>query len=245
LNWKRTALAGGLLALAARAACAGPAAYVHTPIVEYGEREIELKWGRAKLGDGTSERQAVLGLGMGVRPWWFTEVNVGFEGASGRSTRYEAIEWENVFQLTETGRYPLDLGLLLEVERPRDHAEGWELKYGPLLQAELGRVQLNGNAIFERHLDAAQPGETELLYEWQVKYRWRPALEFGAQGFGELGRWDHWAAKDAQSHLLGPAVFGRLGLGGHDALRYDAAYLVAASPAAPDHTLRFRVEYEF
>jgi hypothetical protein len=40
-------------------------------------------------------------------------------------------------------------------------------------------------------------------------------------------------------------VFGRIPLGGRQALRYDAAYLVAASSAAPDHTLRLRLEFEF
>ncbi len=230
---------------AAQAALAGPANYVKSPIVEYGEREIELKWGRARAGDGTHEHQAIIGLGYGIRPWWFTEVNTGFEGGTGKSTAYEAIEWENVFQLTETGRHALDAALFVEIERPRDHAEGWELKYGPLLQTEFGRVQLNGNALFERHLRADEPSETELHYEWQAKYRLRPALELGFQGFGELGKWDDWAAHEQQEHLWGPAVFGKVHLGGRQALKYDAAYLVAASPAAPDRTLRFRLEYEF
>jgi len=30
-------------------------------------------------------------------------------------TKYDAIEWENKFQLTETGKYPLDASLLLEI----------------------------------------------------------------------------------------------------------------------------------
>ncbi len=230
---------------AAQAALAGPAAYVKTPIVEYGERELELKWGRAKAGDGTHEHQTIVGFGAGITPWWFTEVSAGFEGGTEKSTAYEALEWENVFQLTETGKYPVDAGFLFEIERPRDHAEGWELKYGPLLQTEFGRVQLNGNALFERHVRAEIPSETELLYEWQAKYRWRPAFEFGFQGFGELGKWDDWNGRSEQSHLLGPALFGRLRLGTRQALKYDAAFLVAASPAAPDRALRFRVEYEF
>jgi hypothetical protein len=184
-------------------------------------------------------------FGFGVRPWWFTEVYGVYAGETGRGTRYEAVEWENIFQLTETGKYPVDVGFLAEVERPRDHEQGWELRYGPLFQTEFGRVQLNGNALWERHVRAATPSDTALLYEWQAKYRWQPALEVGFQGFGELGKWDHWAHSSEQSHRLGPAVFGRIPLGGRQALRYDAAYLVAASSAAPDHTLRLRLEFEF
>lgn len=239
------ACAGMVLALCAPAAFAGPSSYVHTPIVEYGEHEIELKGGRATLGDGSHEDAFAISYGLGVTPWWFTEAYVKFKGATGRPTKAEAVEWENVFQLTETGRYAADFGMLLEIERPRDHAEGWELKFGPLLQAELGRVQLNGNLLFERHIRAAEAVETEMLYEWQVKYRWLRVFEPGLQGFGELGKWDHWAPSSEQSHILGPALFGKIGLGNHQALRYDAALLFAASPAAPDRTLRFRVEYEF
>jgi hypothetical protein len=242
---KRAALAIALCGALARLALAGPADYVHRPTVDYGEREIELKVGRAKLADGTHAHAAKLGFGMGLKPWWFSELYVGFQGGSGESTKYEAVEWENIFQLTETGRHPFEAGVLIEIERPRDHAEGFELKYGPLLQAEIGRVQLNGNAILERHVRAATPGDTELHYEWQAKYRLRREFEFGLQGFGELGKWDHWNPHDQQSHTLGPAVFGKIPLGGQQSLRYDAAYLLAASPAAPDHTLRFRIEYEF
>ena len=227
------AVAAGWLALAAGAASAGPAAYVHTPIVEYGEREIELKWGNAK-SEGSRQHQTVVGYGMGLKPWWFAEVNLAYEGGSEQHTSYAAFEIENIFQLTETGRHAFDAGLLLEIERPRDHAEGYEIKFGPLLQTELGRVQLNGNLLFERHVRAAEPGETETVYEWQAKYRWRPGLEPGVQGFGE----EH-------SHILGPALFGKLSLGARQALKYDVAYLAAASHSAPDHTLRLRLEYEF
>lgn len=238
------AAAAGLLSLCAQA-WAGPADYVHTPTVEYGEREIELKAGRARAGDGTHEQALKLGVGYGLTPWWFTEVVAGFEGGSGESTRYEELEWENVFQLTERGKYAFELGALFELERPRDHAEGWEVKYGPLLQTELGRVQLNGNLVFERHVDADEPSETELVYEWQAKYRWRPQLEFGVQGFGELGKWDHWAPSHEQERNIGPALFGKLDFAGREALKYDVAYLVGTTPDTPDRTLRLRLEYEF
>ena len=78
-----------------------------------------------------------------------------------------------------------------------------------------------------------------------LKYRWLPEFEFGLQGFGEMGKWNDWAAKDEQSHRVGPAVFGKLPLGGGQAIKYNAAWLVGTSKAAPDHTLRMQVEYEF
>ena len=137
------------------------------------------------------------------------------------------------------------MGLILELERPKDRTEGWEVVFGPLFQTEFGKFQLNGNVLFERHFRAAAGGETELLYQWQAKYRWRPALEFGLQGFGAMGKWDHWEPREERSHQVGPAIFGKVSLGGRQAVKYNAAYLLGTSRAAPDRAFRMQVELEF
>jgi len=237
--------AATLVLILARAALAGPGDYVHSPIVEYGEREIDVHGGYSRSGDGAYESALSAGWGIGLQPWWFTEAYVKFEGASGEKFDAEAIEWENILQFTETGRYPMDVGLLVEVERSDDHAEGYEVVYGPLFQGDVGQLQLNGNLLFESHVHAAEETDTELKYEWQAKLRWRREFEPGLQGFGEMGEWNHWAPTSAQSHVWGPAIFGKLKVGEQQALRYDAALLFGATNASADRTLRFRVEYEY
>jgi hypothetical protein len=226
-------------------AIAGPADYVYTPTVEHGEKEIDFKAGTAKQGQDSRESAASVGFGYGASEWWFTELYLKYKRESGAATRYDAVEWENKFQLTETGRYPIDVGLLLEMERPTDRAEGWEVRWGPLFQTELGRLQLNGNLLLQRSYRAEAAGVTEFQYQWQARYRWRPRLEFGLQGFGELGKWNDWAAREAQNHRAGPAVFGKLPLGNHQAITYNAAWLFGMSRAAPDHTFRVQIEFEF
>jgi len=232
-------------ALCAQSAHADPDDYVATPAVEYGEREIELRFGTASKSGAERLSAASLAFGYGVTPWWATEVYGKFNRAGGAATHFDAVEWENKFQLTEPGQYFVDLGLLVELEYPQDRAEGYELRLGPLLQKDFGRVQVNTNFLLERHYRATEPEVTELGYQWQVKYRWREDFEFGAQGFGDMGQWDRWDAAHDQKHTLGPAIFGKINLGGRQALRYDAAYLFKASSAAPDRTLRMQLEYEF
>ena len=233
-------------ALLPSVAMAGPDDYVATPGVEYGEREIELRFGTASPTSDEGRRSAgSLAFGYGVTPWWFTEIYAKFNRIAGEATRFDAFEWENKFQLTEPGQYFVDLGLLVEIERPRDRTEGYELRIGPLLQRDFGPVQANFNALIERHYHAREPEVTELGYQWQLKYRWRPEFEFGVQGFGEVGKWNDWEPAHEQSHVLGPAVFGKLHLGGHDVLKYNAALLFKASSAAPERTLRAQLEYEF
>ena len=153
---------------------------------------------------------------------------------------------ENKFQLTETGKYPLEVGLITEVEFPLNNShEPYELKYGPLFQTEFDKLQLNANLLLESKFGNGNPTETALQYQWQTKYRWRKEFEFGLQGFGEMGKWNHWAPSDEQEHKLGPAIFGKVSLGHHDAIKYNAAWLIGVTHSTPHNTFRMQGEYEF
>ena len=161
---KKSLLAASLVACSA-AASAGPAAYVHTPTVEYGETELELHLGTTREHGEERETAAVLAVGRGVTQHWFTEIEAEFEREGSGGSRLEAIEWSNTLIFAEQGELPVDIGLLLVLERPMDHDEGWEVKVGALLQKDVGKVQLNFNPILERHFDAEEESETELVYE--------------------------------------------------------------------------------
>ena len=243
---RRIAVSIGAAALSFSALCAaGPADYVYTPAVEYGEREIDFKAGRANTHDADQQSAASLGFGYGATPHWFTELYAKYESSGSGAVHFDAWEWENKFQLTETGEYPVDAGFVVELERPQDHDEGYELRFGPLFETEFGKVQLNGNLLFGRNYRAAVSGPMQFGYQWQAKYRWKEAFEFGLQGFGDVGPWDSWDPADEQSHRFGPAIFGKLPVGVHKAIRYNAALLHKASSGAPDNTFRMQVEYEF
>jgi len=229
---------------------AGPADYVYTPTVEYGEREIDFKMGTRKLQDEpVRESAASLGFGYGATQWWFTEAYIKYAKSTGEGTHYDAFEWENKFQLTEPNQYFVDVGLITEIEIPREHyEEGYELKIGPLFQGDVGPIRWNANLLFERVFNAHSPGPhvTEMGYQLQAKYSLIPALELGAQAMGDMGQWDHWEPASEQSHRVGPALFGKVKLGeGRKAIRYNAAVLFAASSAAPKSTFRLQAEYEF
>ena len=240
----RTALACLPLLAILQAAHAGPADYVVPAVVEEGEREIEFKAGTAKLRDGTRESEYALSLGWGVNSHWFTELTAKWHKEPGLQHDFDAWEWENRFQFTETGKYPVDVGFLLEIERPKDRSEGYEYKWGPLFQADIGRVTANLNILIEKQIRAVESHRAELGYQWQVRYRGQPALEFGAQGFGDVGPWDHWEPGSQQPHILGPAVFGEVKSGGHG-IKYNAAVLFGLTHGSPRNTLRLQAEYEF
>lgn len=228
---------------------AGPSDYVHVPSVEYGEREIDFKMGTWRLKDEpVRESAASLAFGYGVTQWWFTEAYLKFESATGVSSHYDAFEWENVFQLTEHNQYPVDLGLFTEIEIPRERRiEGYELAMGMLVQGDAGPVRWNANVLFERVVRGSSdtPHVTELGYQLQAKYPLAENFEVGAQAFGEMGQWNHFAPSNEQVHRVGPAIFGKVKLGGRETIRYNAAWLFSASPAAPKSGFRLQAEYEF
>jgi hypothetical protein len=228
-------------------ALAGAADYIYTPAVEYGEREVDVKSGATSSLAGSHTQGASIGFGYGAKEYWFTEAYLKQE-RNGNDIANLA-EWENKFQLTDTGEYPVDTGLITELEAPLSANAPWEFKFGPLFQTEFGKLQLNGNLLFERAFGKADnsgvPYNTNFSYQWQAKFRWQPVLEFGVQGFGELGKWNEWNNQANQNHRIGPAIFGKFALGNRQAIRYNAAWLLGASNAAPTHTVRMQVEYEF
>ncbi len=238
-------ITGSLIPAVARA---NPADYIYLPAVEYGEREVDFKYGASAPAPGNPSAEGVsLGLGYGAREHWFTEVYLKQERYAGQPANLG--EWENKFQLTETGQYAVDVGLITEVEIPLSANAAWEISAGPLLQTEVGRVQLNGNLIF-RHA-YARPDETgvqsatNLDYQWQVKYPWQAGLDVGLQGLGSQGVWNNWSYRSRQSHLAGPALMGKYHIAGRESIRYNAAWLFGVSGVSPHNTFRVQVEYEF
>jgi hypothetical protein len=60
-----------------------------------------------------------------------------------------------------------------------------------------------------------------------------------------MGKWNDWAPADEQSHKAGPAIFGKVHLPEHAAIKYNAAWLFGLSNGAPDNTFRLQAELEF
>ena len=228
---------------------AGPSDYVYTPGVEYGEREIDFKFGTWKSREeGQRQSAASIGFGYGATQWWFTEAYLKYERESGSRTRYDAFEWENKFQLGEHNQYPVDFGLVTEIEIPRAHrVDGYEFKIGPLFQGDAGAVRWNANLLFERVFRGSsdEPRATEIGYQLQIRHSLSPSLDIGAQAFGEMGKWNHWEPASEQSHRIGPALFGKVKLAGREAIKYNAALLLPATHATPKTGFRLQAEYEF
>jgi hypothetical protein len=223
---------------------AGAADYVYTPTVEEGEFEVDFKYGASgKSKDSPKQSQNVtsLGFGYGVTDRWFTEVYLKSEKENG-APNLNLLEFENKFQLTETGKYPVDVGLITELEFPSNGDNPTEFKVGPLFQVISGKMQYNLNVLFEAKFGGSTPSTNEVAgqYQLQAKYLLQKSFEFGLQGFGEVGAWDNWSPASQQEHKIGPAIFGKIG---H--IKYNTAYLLGLTDATENGTFRLQIEYEY
>jgi len=220
---KRLALAV-LVAAATAAAHADPGYYVVTAYDNEGQRTIDLRYWTVKKPGKAAMLWPEVGVGYGVTSRWHTELLASFIGTADTAMRLDDWQWQNDVLLTQ-GQFPFDLAVHANLIRAAESNEGYALEIGPVLQTDVGRTQLNFNLFVERSYRTDEPSPTNLKYQWQIKQRWRPALQVGLLGFGELGQWDDWAPRERQSHRAGPAIFGSLPLGAQRSVIYQAAIL--------------------
>ena len=233
------ALLGGFLS--SSHARAGAAEVVYLPIVEKGETEIEYRGGWRQFDGGREEHASIVELGRGVSDHWFTEIELEQSFENGGPNHLESLEWENIFALTERGKHWMDFGIFASYEHTFDpqHPDGF--KIGPMFMKDIGPVTANLNLLFEREVGKGASHDTVLGYTWQVRWHGSEAFEVGAQGLGELGAIGHLGQE--QSHIAGPAVFGRHRYGGNT-VKWNAAVLGGLDRAAPDVTIRTQIEIE-
>ncbi len=91
--YRRAAHVAALALLPVYASAFGPADYVFTPSVTYGERVIDFKGGESKKRGEDRLRAWSLGFGYGVTQHWFTEFYRKYQSAGNESiTKFDA--WE-------------------------------------------------------------------------------------------------------------------------------------------------------
>jgi len=223
---------------------AGTGYYLVSVYNEEGEHGIDYKYWNADYTHGVGGASPEIGYSYVVTPRWYTEVSAVWFHRHGAANALSATSWQNDFLLTQ-GQYDVDLALHTEIERGQSHPHALGLEIGPALQTEVGRTQFNVNLFLQREVHSGAPADTELVYQWQVRQRWKSWLQPGLQGFGELGKWNDWLPRHKQSHRAGPAIFGSVDTGPNQELKYEAAWLLGSNSARSAQSFTMRVQYLF
>ena len=234
-----------LLASAAGSPCADPASYVFTSYPGVGRWELAYGLGTGHARDGSRETQQTVGIGGTPTARWYTSVYAAWAAHDGGAFGADEWSWTNHLQLTTPGANPVDVGLLCDLSRPHDRAQGrLGVSCGPTLQMDTDDLQFNFNPLLGKQLGAEQRQKPALGYQWQVKGLVAPAIELGVQGFGSVGPWNHWSATSQQQHTVGPAIFLKTSAWGGP-IRLDAAWLFGVGEGSPRNVLRLRLQHEF
>lgn len=251
LSTRSFPLTAGLLLLASLAclpSLAQAATYkVYSPRVVYGETELEA---RAFLNqdefDAVDRTGALkLAYGYAFTKNWKTEVYGEIEYNDGVA-EFEALEWENILQLTPQGKYWVDLGLLaeLEVAVEADHPHG--LKVGPIIEKSFGKTVATVNLTLEREFGPNHSEVTDFAYAARLRWRMGPGFEPAIEAYGSRGILDGFKLDQVQRHQAGPAFYGQLDLGNASKIVYSAAALRGLTDSdSPDWTYVLRFEYEY
>jgi high-affinity iron transporter len=217
---------------------------VYSPLVEEGEKAIEIRghydFDGSKALDGGQAYKAE--FEWAPTAWWLTELLVKYERAPGEGLDATEIASENIFQLTDQGKYWLDFGVLAEFVYSLEDGGANALEVALLGQKDFGRNEVRLNFVFEQPFESG--ADLEMEYRWQYRYRLSERFEPGIEMYGGAGEWGEMGSFDDHEQQLGPAAFGKFRTQ-DGAFKYELGLLFGLTDETPDTTLRFLLEYEF
>lgn len=221
---------------------------VYSPHVEKGELELEVRGHVDRDANASLDgnRTDIYEVGYGITDWWFSSVFAEYERAPDENEKYhhEASAWENIFQLTEQGKYWLDAGFYVEYEFPTESEKADKLELKLLLEKQVQRWVHTLNLTAEREVGGGASDETEYSYQWRTKYSYKPTFEPGFELYGGLGSDDEFGFTGSQALQLGPVVSGAYRLSSKSKFVYEAGYLFGLNDNSPANTLKWTLELE-
>jgi hypothetical protein len=220
---------------------------VYSPIVTKGKLAVGNR-GNTTIDDDDehdgSQRHVFL-IEYGVTDWWKTEIVARLNKKAEHSLRYYATAWENIFQLTEQGKYWLDAGLYLEykLKDEKNDPDIFEAKL--LLEKPVQGFQNTLNLIIEQELGSDGDDDLEFGYAWRTRKEIGHHMKIGFEAFGELGELRDIESLDHQEHRIGPVFYHAIELGHHREIEYNIGWLFGLTDESPDNTFRWQIEFVF
>ena len=240
----------GLIAIIGILACVTSPSYathkVYSPHVEAGELEIEVR-GHVDFDDDNDLDDAhreLFEIGYAFTDWWLTSIFLEYEKEPHGQYGHAATAWENIFELTEPGRYWLDFGLYVEYEDPAGSGPQ-QLEFKGLFEKQVSRFVNTGNLIFEREVGNNASSDIEVAYAWRTKYQLRQEFQPALELYGDLGELDGLEINGDQQHQAGPVASGKFSLGNESSISYEFGYLFGLTDDSPDGAVKWRLEFEY
>jgi len=212
---------------------------VYSPHVEKGELELEVR----SHVDNDGAQKDKYEVGYGFTSWWFSSVFAEYEKPAGGTLSHAATSWENIFQLTEPGKYWVDSGLYVEYESPTSGPQKLETKL--LLEKAIGRYVNTANIVFAREIGTGASNDVALEYAWRTKYKMKPTFEPAIELYGSAGTLGAPTLGSSQEAQIGPVISGKFQAGTRGKIAYELGYLYGLNSASPNSSVKWLLEYEY
>ena len=219
---------------------------VYSPIVEKGERQLEL------IGNITMDNEKPLDnfqhheleFEYGVTDFWATSITASLIKPATESIKYDILGWENTLQLTEENKYWLDFGFHGEIELNDENDETHNLEARLLFRKVIGKFEHILNLNFEQAFGNGADEGLELEHVWRTKLRLNEHTGIGFEAFGTIGEIKEATALSAQDHRLGPAVYHTFYWGELE-IELHLIWLFGLTASSPAHIPHWQVEIGF
>ena len=212
---------------------------VYSPYVTEGQSEVEFRAHQQfdPSNETNGERAYLFALSHSFTSWWHAEVYVGsYERDAGGPNFLQGYEFENIFQLTEQGRYWADLGFIASYGYNHPSGGNDVVEFGPLFEKHSGPIGQRLNFIWEKQVGASADRHYAFRASYGASYHIDSLLEPGFEAYYR---------PDDDARQLGPALDGEIATSSGNEFEYHIAYLFGLNKGAPDRTLALRLEYEF
>ncbi len=223
---------------------------VRVPFVEWRELEFEhnglVTFG--PKGSSTDRAQSYTNaIGYGVLPWWEVELEGELASGAGQHLTWAATTIENTFQLTERGKYPVDVGMFVEYSQSTGLPPN-DLTIGPLLHKDFSLFGLDtghtANFLFSREVGGNASKATGFEFAWQSVAYLHPLFSPGFEYYGLINDLSHAGRYNQQQHYLGPVITGFQSFAPYGKLKFEVGYLAGLTTQTSGGAVRWKLEYE-
>lgn len=222
---------------------------IESPNIDFHEVEIETNTATTfdKRPENKNRGAFTQEIGVGVLPFWFVALEGELGREPGEKWQFNATTIENIFMLTEPGKYWMDFSIFAEFSHARNLNDPDTVKVGGLFLKEHMKFVNTFNVFLEKEVGRNAGTADTLTYAWQTRYRFSPLFQPGIELFGQVDDLNS-AGKFGDRQLrIGPVVAGAYNLGeigGKGKIKYEVGYLFGTTTPTEQGTLRTRLELE-
>ena len=220
-------LALAMLCAAPAQAEPGGTSGVTGAIVTEGAPKLEFRtaaWNGDALGGDWAHRAQ---FGYSFTEWWRSTLVLRASQPDGAGAELRSVGLENVFFLTASRAWPIQVGGQFEYKFGLNGAAD-EIEIKALFERRDGPLNLRLNLNGSRDVGAGASEEWEHIYAARAMWRAGERWSFGAEAFGE---------PEASAHYLGPRISAALG-----AITLSGAYLAGFDDARAAGQVRLALE---